>query len=119
MTTAPPSTTTAPVPHDYSVLMLGTRNAGKTTFLASLYKALRTQGPVGYFLKTTNRVQANELQRRYLEIADPIKDWPAGTSPGEDAAWGFSVSVNIVPREGSRGQYDACTFSFYDYAGGR
>ena len=119
MTTAAPIATTAAAPEEYTVLMLGTKGAGKTTFLASLYKCLRTQGDVGYFLKTASPTQQNELQRRYQMIADPNKDWPAGTTPAEDAAWGFSVSVNIRPRPGGRGQHDACRFSFYDYAGGR
>jgi hypothetical protein len=101
--------------NNYSIIMLGPSGSGKTVFLSSLYKKLSTQSELGFFLQIDTADKRKRLNNIYTQVAADEK-WPAGTRYSEVSEWTFTCRVQN-PKDLSI--YDACSFSYLDYAGGR
>ena len=98
------------------ILTLGGPAAGKTVYLASLYKKLAIQNndPNSFYqfcLRTSDRDNGRFLTSTFANIVDPNKDFPSGTR--ELTHWNFDCQVK------SKNQvYSVCQFDYLDYAGG-
>ena len=95
--------------------MLGSSGSGKTVFLSSLYKRLSTQSELGFFLQVDTAEKRKRINNIYTQVAADEK-WPAGTRYSEVSEWTFTCRVQN-PNDLSI--YDACSFTYLDYAGGR
>jgi hypothetical protein len=95
------------------VVVLGFPNAGKTVFLASMYRRLATPGQAGCVLDMKPE-QRKKLIGVYDQIADTEKDFPPSTAPGETTEWSFTGRVQSLKRF-----YPVFKFSYLDYAGER
>jgi hypothetical protein len=95
--------------------MLGPSGSGKTVFLSSLYKKLSTQSELGFFLQVDTAEKRKRLNNIYTQVAVDEK-WPAGTRYSEVSEWTFTCRVQ---NPSDLSIYDACSFSYLDYAGGR
>ena len=96
---------------NYKIITLGTSGAGKTVFLASLFKRLSTQGEMGFFIQVPDSQKAKELNKVYTEIVTR-EAWPAGTRNVSE--WTFTCSVKNLELD----NYQVCQFTYIDYAGG-
>lgn len=101
--------------NNYSIIMLGPSGSGKTVFLSSLYKRLSTQSDLGFFLQVDTAEKRKRLNNIYTQIAADEK-WPAGTRYSEVSEWTFTCRVQ---NPSDLSIYDACSFTYLDYAGGR
>ncbi|MUG94131.1 hypothetical protein F7734_17745 [Scytonema sp. UIC 10036] len=99
--------------NNYNIVTLGPSGAGKTVFLASLFKQLSIQGEHGFFLQVEDANKRNILNNIYTEIITGDK-WPKGTK-GEITDWVFTCCVKTP----SSSIYPVCQFTYIDYAGGR
>ena len=95
--------------------MLGSSGSGKTVFLSSLYKRLSTQSELGFFLQVDTAEKRKRLNNIYTQVAADEK-WPAGTRYSEVSEWTFTCRVQ---NPSDLSIYDACSFTYLDYAGGR
>ncbi len=98
----------------YKVLTLGSSGAGKTVFLASLFKQLSTQGEYSFFLEVADEHKRRFLNNVYTQVAIG-EDWPQGTKYSEVDEWTFTCCVKTPDLR----KYPACQFTYLDYAGGR
>ncbi|TAE60617.1 MAG: hypothetical protein EAZ76_02505 [Nostocales cyanobacterium] len=98
----------------YKILALGASGAGKTVFLASLYKELSTQGKYGFYVDVENQHQKKKLNQIYTKIITG-ETWPPGTIRSEFSEWKFTCKV----KNEDLNDYPACDFTYYDYCGGR
>jgi hypothetical protein len=78
-----------PVPNDdalFQVFVLGTRGAGKTVFLASLFHLLSTQDRArnNFILSCSDPKSLTQLRNIFVQISNPEKDWPAGTHASQE-----------------------------------
>ncbi len=97
---------------NHDVFVLGGPGVGKTVLLASMYKRLSIQRRgVGFFLAVSDS-QKNLLLRKYRQIANPAKSWPAATRRSEVSSWDFACSVRAKGRV-----YPVFQFRYRDYAG--
>lgn len=94
--------------------MLGPSGSGKTVFLSSLYKKLSTQSGLGFFIQIDTSEKRKRLNNIYTQVAADEK-WPAGTRYSEVSEWVFTCRVQTEDLS----IYDACSFTYLDYAGGR
>jgi hypothetical protein len=101
--------------NNYSIIMLGPSGSGKTVFLSSLYKRLSTQSELGFFLQVDTAEKRKRLNNIYTQVAVDEK-WPAGTRYSEVSEWTFTCRVQ---NPSDLSIYDACSFTYIDYAGGR
>lgn len=101
--------------NNYSIIMLGPSGSGKTVFLSSLYKKLSTQGELGFFLQVDTAEKRKRLNNIYTQVAVDEK-WPTGTRYSEVSEWKFTCRVQ---NPSDLSIYDACSFTYLDYAGGR
>ena len=101
--------------NNYSIIMLGSSGSGKTVFLSSLYKRLSTQSELGFFLQVDTAEKRKRLNNIYTQVAADEK-WPAGTRYSEVSEWTFTCRVQ---NPSDLSIYDACSFTYLDYAGGR
>jgi hypothetical protein len=97
---------------NYNIVTLGPSGAGKTVFLASLFKQLSIQGEYGFFLEVEDANKRRMLNSIYTELISNDK-WPRGTK-GEVNDWIFTCCVK--PPISST--YPVCNFTYLDYAGG-
>lgn len=95
--------------------MLGPSGSGKTVFLSSLYKKLSIQSELGFFLQVDTAEKRKRLNNIYTQVAVDEK-WPAGTRYSEVSEWKFTCRVQ---NPSDLSIYDACSFTYLDYAGGR
>lgn len=95
--------------------MLGPSGSGKTVFLSSLYKKLSTQSELGFFLQVDTAEKRKRLNNIYTQVAADEK-WPAGTRYSEVSEWTFTCRVQ---NPSDLSIYNACSFTYLDYAGGR
>ena len=98
--------------NQYSIVVLGGRGAGKTVYLASMYRKLSVFGPHGFNLHTDGEDE-KRLNEVYRVIATG-DEWPPGTKPSEQSQWIFDVKVTGK----NEVKYVACRFVYFDYAGG-
>ncbi|MEA5619256.1 hypothetical protein VB711_15620 [Cronbergia sp. UHCC 0137] len=96
---------------NYNIITLGTSGAGKTVFLASLFKSLSIQGDHGFFLEIEDPKKQNSLNKIYTEVISG-ETWPRGTR-GEVTEWVFTCCVKTQDLS----KYPACKFTYFDYAG--
>ncbi|KYC42284.1 hypothetical protein WA1_20115 [Scytonema hofmannii PCC 7110] len=97
---------------NYKIITLGSSGAGKTVFLASMFKQLSTPGDLGFFLEVEDSQKEKLLTNIYWELASG-ETWPRGTR-GEIAKWTFTCCVNAP----NLSKYPVCQFTYIDYAGG-
>lgn len=97
---------------NYNIITLGPSGAGKTVFLASLFKSLSIQGEHGFFLEVEDSKKQNTLNKIYTEVISG-EAWPRGTR-GEVTKWVFTCCVKTQDLS----KYPACQFTYLDYAGG-
>ncbi|MEI1375671.1 hypothetical protein PQG02_03230 [Nostoc sp. UHCC 0926] len=98
----------------YNIITLGASGAGKTVFLASLFKALAIQGEHGFFLEVEDQQKRKLLNAIYAQIITG-DTWPAGTRYSEVNEWTYTCRVKTPTLD----NYAACQFAYFDYAGGR
>ncbi|MFB2879444.1 hypothetical protein [Floridanema aerugineum] len=98
----------------YKIITLGASGAGKTVFMASMFKALSIQGTHGFYLEVEDHNKRKLLNSIYTQV---IKgdSWPQGTKYSEVSEWTFTCRVKTP----SLDDYPACQFTYFDYAGGR
>ena len=99
---------------NYKILTLGASGSGKTVFLASMFKALSIQGEHSFYLEVEDRAKRKLLNAIYLQIITG-DNWPQGTKYSEVSEWTYTCRVKTPPA----GDYAACQFTYFDYAGGR
>jgi len=97
---------------NFKILMLGASGAGKTVFLASLFKELSIQKNSSFKLEVENPQQRQLLNSIYTQIITG-DTWPEGTKTISE--WTFNCCVQTEELE----NYTACQFTYFDYAGGR
>lgn len=99
---------------NYKIMTLGASGAGKTVFLASMFKELSIQGKHGFYLEVEAKQNEKLLDYIYSKIVTG-DDWPQGTRFGEVSEWTFTCRVQTP----NLNNYSACQFTYFDYAGGR
>ncbi|MBD2215346.1 hypothetical protein H6G27_36915 [Nostoc linckia FACHB-104] len=97
---------------NYKILTLGASGAGKTVFLASMFKALSTQTNSSFKLDVEDPQKRKLLNATYSQILTG-DTWPAGTK--NISEWTFTCQVQTENFD----NYNACQFTYFDYAGGR
>ncbi|MEP0922307.1 hypothetical protein [Leptolyngbya sp. ST-U4] len=93
--------------------MLGSSGAGKTVFLASLFKHLMIQGESRFFVEVEDERKRKSLGDIYAKVVAP-EGWPPATQYREFSEWTFTCCVKV-----GISIYPACRFTYLDYAGGR
>ncbi|TAE60618.1 MAG: hypothetical protein EAZ76_02500 [Nostocales cyanobacterium] len=96
----------------YNILTLGLSGAGKTVYLASLFKQLSTQGEQGFFLEIKENIARQKLNQYYTEIITG-ESWPEATRRGEIKEWVFDCCVKTQDLN----KYSVCQFVYKDYSG--
>ncbi|NEP76925.1 MAG: hypothetical protein F6K39_01300 [Okeania sp. SIO3B3] len=99
---------------NYNIITLGPSGAGKTVFLASLFKQLSIQTDEGFFLEVSNFEQSKKLNEIYSIIIGKDEDWPTGTRDLRQMK--FKCYVNNVDLDPEN--FPVCQFTYIDYGGG-
>jgi hypothetical protein len=95
----------------FNIHALGPSGAGKTVFLASMYRKLQfTQPGKAYFLKTDHG-SAVELNALFNRTANPDELWPEGNRTIKE--WTFTSCVST-----GQGTFEPLAFNYFDYPGG-
>ncbi len=97
---------------NFKVMTLGASGAGKTVFLASIFKALSTQKNSSFKLDIEDPQNRKLLNSTYTQILTG-DTWPPGTK--DISEWTFTCQVQTEDLD----KYNACQFTYFDYAGGR
>lgn len=97
---------------NFKVMTLGASGAGKTVFLASMFKALSTQKNSSFKLDVEDPQKRKLLNSIYTQILTG-DTWPPGTK--DISEWTFTCQVQTENLD----KYNACQFTYFDYAGGR
>lgn len=98
---------------NYKILTLGASGAGKTVFLASMFRSLSTQGEDGFYLEVEDFESQKLLNDIYTNLI--IGKWPETTKADEISKWKFTYSIKNPNLE----NFPICEFIYFDYAGGR
>jgi len=98
--------------HKYNIITLGASGAGKTIFLASLFRQMSLPTKEGIFLEVESFRQQQELNNIYMQIVNQ-KLWPQGTGTNVNK-WCFTCHVKTQELE----NYPVCQFVYLDYGGG-
>lgn len=97
----------------FKTLVLGTSGAGKTVFLASMYKKLCVQNrELGFFISAPAE-QRKYLLEQFRILSASNQGWPRATMVRDLKKFNFTCSVRS-----KRGNLRLFTFSYLDYAGG-
>ncbi len=98
----------------YKVVMLGSSRAGKTVLLASMYQKLSIPNEeIGFSISCDNPEQGGLLNQKYVQIIDPLREWPERTTRADVSTWQFTC--NVQTRDLTI--YPAVKFTYIDYAG--
>ncbi len=98
----------------YKVVMLGPSRAGKTVLLASMYQILSIPNEETRFsISCDNPEQGSLLNEKYVQIIDPLREWPKSTKRADVSTWQFTC--NVQTRDLTI--YPALKFTYIDYAG--
>ncbi|NET77884.1 MULTISPECIES: hypothetical protein [Okeania] len=97
----------------YKILTLGASGAGKTVFLASMFKSLSIQGEYGFYLQVEDFNKRKLLNDIYTNLI--IQKWPPSTRRSEISKWKFTCCIKNPDLE----NFPICQFIYFDYAGGR
>lgn len=97
----------------FQVFVLGTRGAGKTVFLASLFHLLSTQDRTGnnFILSCADIKNQNQLRSTFQQISNPEQDWPAGTHASQE----YIFDCEHI-KDGQR--IKLFKFRYFDFPGG-
>jgi hypothetical protein len=93
------------------ILLLGASGAGKTVYLASMYRKLSLPSKDCSYNIVTNHKTALHLHKQIEQIKKPGHEWPSGTRKLD--SWEFECYVNT-----KNGKHKAFEFVYLDYAGG-
>ncbi|MGD1805280.1 hypothetical protein ACP6PL_07535 [Dapis sp. BLCC M126] len=99
---------------NYNILTLGASGAGKTVFMASMFKSLSTQGEHGFYLEAEDFKKQKLLNNIYTNLI--IRKWPQTTRRSEISEWKFTCVIKSL-KNGHN--FPICQFTYFDYAGGR
>ncbi|MEV0093691.1 DNA/RNA helicase domain-containing protein [Streptomyces sp. NPDC050738] len=99
-------------PLSVSVLVLGPSGAGKTVYLASMFKHLATQEPELGVLLTTSFPVRKELSALYAKVARPGPTWPSSTNTAEAREFIFDCKTR---HNGTN--HPVLRIRYLDYAG--
>ncbi len=97
----------------YKILTLGASGAGKTVFLASMFKSLSTQGEYGFYLEAEDFESQKLLNNIYINMI--TGKWPPTTRRSEISEWKFTCCIKNPALD----NFPICQFIYFDYAGGR
>ncbi|MFN6485908.1 MULTISPECIES: hypothetical protein [unclassified Nostoc] len=97
---------------NFKIVTLGASGAGKTVFLASMFKALSTQKNSNFKLDVEDPNKRKLLNSTYTQILTG-DTWPPGTK--NISEWTFTCQIQTEDFD----KYNACQFTYFDYAGGR
>ena len=97
---------------NYNIITLGPSGAGKTVFLASLFKQLSTATQEGFFLELPDNEQRKNFNEIYSIIIGEDQDWPSGTR--DITRIKFTGYVKNFDLE----TFPVCEFTYIDYGGG-
>jgi len=97
----------------YKILTLGASGAGKTVFLASMFKSLAIQGEYGFYLEAEDFNKQKLLNNIYENLI--IRKWPETTRRSEISEWRFTCCI----KNPNLDNFPICQFIYFDYAGGR
>ena len=95
----------------YKIMTLGASGAGKTVFLASMFRELSTNRKTYGFNLDIEDQKETLLNNIYTNIVDG-ESWPRGTTTIKE--WTFTCFVKNPHLD----NYQACKFTYVDYAGG-
>jgi hypothetical protein len=97
----------------FQVFVLGTRGAGKTVFLASLFHLLSVQDRSrnNFVLSCADAKSQNQLRNTFHQISNPERDWPAGTSASQE----YVFDCEHI-KDGQR--IKLFKFRYFDFPGG-
>lgn len=97
---------------NFNIITLGSTGAGKTVFLASIFKQLAVQGgKFDFFLEVPDTKESNFLTNVYDTLITK-EVWPEGTRRDNISKWVFTCCV-----KNDFDIYRACQFTYWDYAG--
>jgi len=94
----------------YEVHALGPSGAGKTVFMASLYKRLNIKRSELPFYVKSDYSSGLHLNRTYNQLANPDETWPAGTR--QIMEWSFTACVPTPA-----GDFEPVRYTYVDYPG--
>lgn len=94
----------------YEVHALGPSGAGKTVFMASLYKRLNIKRSELPFYVKSDHSSSLHLNRTYNQLANPDETWPAATR--QIMEWSFTACVPTPA-----GDFEPVQYSYVDYPG--
>ncbi|NEN87793.1 MAG: WD40 repeat domain-containing protein [Okeania sp. SIO3H1] len=97
---------------NYNIITLGPSGAGKTVFLASLFKKLSTPTKEGFFLEISDNKQRKKLKEIYSKIANTNEEWPIGTRILTRTTFTCYVKDHNLEN------VEVCKFTYIDYGGG-
>jgi hypothetical protein len=98
----------------FSVFVLGTRGAGKTVFVSSMYRRLMVySNKRGYFLRCTNDRLSAELIGNFSEIERTDSGWPPSTQSACEYIFDCAYVSKFVGAPNT-----ICRFSYVDFPGG-
>jgi hypothetical protein len=95
----------------FEVHALGPTGAGKTVFMASLYKRLNIKRPELPFFLKSDYSTGLELNHTYNQIANPDEKWPSPTQ--QIMEWSFTACVPTPA-----GDFEPVRYTYLDYPGG-
>ncbi|NEN87794.1 MAG: GTPase domain-containing protein [Okeania sp. SIO3H1] len=95
---------------NYKILTLGASGAGKTVFMASMFKSLSTQGEHGFYLENEDFTKLNNIYKNLI-----TGKWPETTRRSEISKWKFTCVIKNPDLH----NFPICQFTYFDYAGGR
>ncbi|NES06277.1 MAG: hypothetical protein F6K22_27765 [Okeania sp. SIO2F4] len=98
---------------NYKILTLGASGAGKTVFMASMFKSLASQGEHGFYLEAEDFKSQRLLNNIYKNLI--TGKWPETTRRSEISKWKFTCCIKNRDLE----NFPICQFTYFDYAGGR
>ena len=100
---------------NYNIITLGASGAGKTVFLASLFKEFSLPTDEGIYLEVHNSKQEKELRGIFAQIVNK-EAWPRGTTISDGITkWNFTCCVRTPDLIDN---YQVCQFNYIDFAGG-
>jgi hypothetical protein len=98
----------------FQVFVLGTRGAGKTVFLASLFNLLQTQDDTenNFILTCKDTKNLNQLRSTFSQINRVEADWPLGTFSSQE----YIFDCEHVKEDGK--SISLFKFRYFDFPGG-
>lgn len=100
---------------EFNIHAIGTSGAGKTVFLASMYRSLNLRRAGSVFYLATDPLTSAQLSSTYMKVADPEEDWPEATNAMKE--WVFTACVTTGP-PGQATTQEPLKFRYIDYPGG-